>query len=121
MSNYICRRKTDSTKEDAFSKSGMLSNAVKEEEVVKTVLPVKAAKQEVVVEPEDDTEREDDTKVPLWRTIFRKLRFSECLILILVISACRRKTNSTKRCFFKEPKKASALTGFDTCGRGLMV
>ena len=64
------------------AETGMLSNAGEEEEGVGTVLPVKAAKQEVVVEPEDDTEREDDTKVPLWRTIFRKLRFSECLILI---------------------------------------
>ena len=60
----------------------MLSNDGEEEEVVKTVLPVKAATQEVVVEPEDETEREDDTKVALWRAIFRKLRFSECLILI---------------------------------------
>ena len=33
-------------------------------------------------EREDETEREDDTKVPLWRAAFRKLRFSECLILI---------------------------------------
>ena len=34
---------------------------------------------------------------------------------------CRRKTNSTKNdAFFKEPKKASALTGLDICGRGLM-
>ena len=64
------------------AETGMLSNAGEEEEGVETVLPVKAAKEEVVVEPEDDTEREDDTRVPLWRTIFRKLRFSECLILI---------------------------------------
>ena len=60
----------------------MLSNADEEEEVVETVLPVKAARQEVVVESEDETELEDDTNVPLWRAIFRKLRFSECLILI---------------------------------------
>ena len=60
----------------------MLSYADEEEEVVKTVLPVRAAKQEVVVEPEDETELEDDTTVPLWRAIYRKLRFSECLILI---------------------------------------
>ena len=60
----------------------MLSNAGEEEEVVETVLPVKAARQEVVVEPEDATELEDDANVPLWRAIFRKLRFSECLILI---------------------------------------
>ena len=60
----------------------MLSNADEEEEVAEPVLPVKAARQEVVVEPEDETELEDDTNVPLWRAIFRKLRFSECLILI---------------------------------------
>ena len=60
----------------------MLSNAGEEEEVVETVLPVKAAKQEVVAEPEDETELEGNTNVPLWRAMFRRLRFSECLILI---------------------------------------
>ena len=35
-----------------------------------------------VVEPEDETKLEDDTNVPLWRAMFKKLRFSECLILI---------------------------------------
>ena len=67
---------------EQFAQTGMLSYADEEEEVVKTVLPVRAAKQEVVVEPEDETELEDDTNVPLWRAIYRKLRFSECLILI---------------------------------------
>ena len=67
---------------EQFAETGMLSYADEGEEVVKTVLPVKTAKQEVVVEPEDETELEDDTNVPLWRAIFRKLRFSECLILI---------------------------------------
>ena len=88
----------------------MLSNAGEEEEVVKTLLPVKAATQEVVVEPEDETEREDDTKVPLWRAVFRKLRFSECLILIRVISACRRKTNSTKKMIFLKSRKRRLLS-----------
>ena len=60
----------------------MLSNAGEEEEVVEMLLPMKAAKEEVVVEPEDETKLEDDTNVPLWRTSFRKLRSSECLILI---------------------------------------
>ena len=33
---------------------------------------------------------------------------------------CSPKTNSTKKdTFFKEPKKASALAGLDTCGLGL--
>ena len=67
---------------EPFAETGMLSYADEQEEVVKTVLPVKAAKQEVVVDPEDETEVEDDTNVPFWRTIFRKLSFSECLILI---------------------------------------
>ena len=67
---------------EQFSQTGMLSYADEEKEVVKTVLPVRAAKQEVVIEPGDETELEDDTNVPLWRAIYRKLRFSECLILI---------------------------------------
>ena len=57
------------------AETGMFWNAGEEEKVVKTVLPVKAATEEVVVEPEDETEFEDDTNV-------KKLRFSECLILI---------------------------------------
>ena len=56
---------------------------------------------------------------PLWRAFFKKLRFSECLILIWVISVDGRLIHK-KRCFFKEPKKASALAGLDTCVRGLM-
>ena len=64
------------------AETGMFWNAGEEEEVFKTVLPVKAAKEEVVVKPEDETEVEDDTNLPLWRAMFKKLRFSECLILI---------------------------------------
>ena len=60
----------------------MLSNAGEEEEVFKTVLPVKATTEEVVLEPEDETELEDNTNVPLWRAMFKKLRLSESLILI---------------------------------------
>ena len=61
-----------------------------EEEVVQTLLPMKAAKEEVVVEPEDETELEDDANVPLWRTIFKPLRFSECLYSDMSF-ICRRK------------------------------
>ena len=64
------------------AETGMFWIAGEEEEVVKTVLPVKAAKIEVVVEPENETELEDDTNVPLWKAMFKKLRFSECLIVI---------------------------------------
>ena len=68
----------------------MFWNALEEEEVVKTVLAMKAAKGEVVVEPEDDTELEDDANVPLWRAIFKPLRFSECLYYDMSF-ICRRK------------------------------
>ena len=50
---------------EQFPEIGMLLIADEEEEMVKTVLPVEAAKEEVVVEPEGGT----------------ALRFSECLIL----------------------------------------
>ena len=94
-------------------------NAGEEEEVVTRVLPMEAAIKEVVVESEDESELEDDANVPLWRAIFKPLRFSECLYSDMSF-ICRRKTNSTKDAFFKEPKKVSALAGLDTSGRGLM-
>ena len=51
------------------AETGMLSNAGKDKEVVETVLPVKAAKEEVVVELEDETEVEDNTYVGESRTV----------------------------------------------------
>ena len=48
---------------DQAAETGMFSNAGEEEEVVETVSPVKAAKEEVVVELEDETEVEDNTFV----------------------------------------------------------
>ena len=80
--------------------AGMFWNAGEEEEVVKTVVPMKAAKQEVVVESEDETELEDDANVPLWRAIFKPLRFSECLYSDMSLSVDGR-TNSTKDAFLK--------------------
>ena len=56
----------------------MLSYADEEEEVVKTVLPVRAAKQEVVVEPEDELNL---------KTILLSLsgeRFTESCVLVSV-------------------------------------
>ena len=50
----------------------MLSKAGKKEEVVETVLPVKAAKKEVVVEPEDETEVEDNTYVGKSRIVITR-------------------------------------------------
>ena len=46
-----------------MSETGILSKAGKDKEVVETVLPVKAAKEEVVEEPEDETEVNDNTYV----------------------------------------------------------
>ena len=69
---------------------GTFWNTGEEEEVLQTVLPMKVAKEEVVVEPEDETELEDDANVPLWRAIFKPLRFSECLYSD-VSFICRRK------------------------------
>ena len=39
----------------------MLSNAGKDREVVETVLPLKGTEEEGVVEPEEETEVEDNT------------------------------------------------------------
>ena len=103
---------------EQIADTGMFWNALEEEEVVKTVLPVKATKEEVVVESADGSELEYSTDVPLQRAIFKTLRFSECLYSDMSYM-CSRKTNSTKKdAFFKEPKKASALAGLDTCGGG---
>ena len=54
------------------TESGMLSKAGKEEEVVETVLPVKVAKKEGVVEPEDETEVEDNTYVCESRSVITR-------------------------------------------------
>ena len=53
----------------SMSETGMLSKAGKDKEVVETVLPVKAGKEEVVVEPEDETEVEDNTYVGESRSV----------------------------------------------------
>ena len=100
--------------------TGMFWNAGEEEEVVETVLPMKASKEEVVVKPEDETELEDDANVPLWGAIFKTLRFSECLYSDMSFICIDGKTNSTKDAFFKESKKVSALAGLDSSKRGLM-
>ena len=50
----------------------MLSNAGEEEEVVETVLPVKAAKEEVVADPEDKTKVEDNSYVGESRSVITR-------------------------------------------------
>jgi len=69
LASYIPQggKSTPSFKQTA--ETGMLSKAGKDEKVVKTVLPVKAAKEEVVVEPEDETELEDNTYVGESRSV----------------------------------------------------
>ena len=54
------------------AETGILSNAGKDKEEVKTVLPVKAAKEEVVVELEDETEVEDNTYVGENRIVIKR-------------------------------------------------
>ena len=65
----------------------------------------------VVVDPEDETELEENTNFHSWRSVFKESPFSECLYSDMNYM-CRRKTNSTKKdAVFKEPKKAPALAG----------
>ena len=52
-----------------MSMSSFEQTSGKDNEVVETVLPVKAAKEEVVVEPEDETEVEDNTYVGESRSV----------------------------------------------------
>ena len=49
--------------------TGILSKACEDEEDVKTVLPMKAAKEEVVVDPEGETEVEDNTSIGESRSV----------------------------------------------------
>ena len=50
----------------------IVSNAGKDKEGVKTVLPVKAAKEDVVIEPEEETEVEDNTYVDENRLVIKR-------------------------------------------------
>ena len=54
------------------AETGMLSNAGKDEEVVETLLPMKAAKEEVLVDTEDETEVEDNTYVGESRSVITR-------------------------------------------------
>ena len=51
------------------AETGILSKAGKDKEVVETVLPVKATNEKVGVEPEDETEVEDNTYVGESRSV----------------------------------------------------
>ena len=54
------------------AETGMLSNAGEDQEVVETVLPGKAAKEEIVAEPQDETEVEDNTYVGESRSVITR-------------------------------------------------
>ena len=54
------------------AETGMLSNAGEDEEVVETLLPMKAAKEEVLVDTEDETEFEDNTYVGKSRSVITR-------------------------------------------------
>ena len=54
------------------AETGMLSNAGEEEEVVETLLPMKAAKEEVLVDPEDETDVEENTNVGESRSVITR-------------------------------------------------
>ena len=64
------RKSTPSFEQTA--ETGMLSNAGKDKEVVETALPVNATEKEVVVEPEDETEVEDNTYVNESRSVIKR-------------------------------------------------
>ena len=82
--------------------------------MVKTVLPVKAAKEEVLVESEDESELEDNSYVSedeseLEYSTDVPLRFSECLYSDMSY-ICRRKTNSTEQDVFSNSRKRRLLS-----------
>jgi len=69
IASYVPEGRKSAPSFEQTAETGMLSKAGEDEEVVKTVLPVKAAKEEVVVEPEDETELEDNTYVDESRSV----------------------------------------------------
>ena len=69
IASYVRQGRKSTPLFEQTAETGMLSNSGKDKEVVETVLPVKAAKEEVVVAPEDETEVEDDTYVGESRSV----------------------------------------------------
>ena len=63
VASYVPQGGKNTPSFEQTAESGMLSNAGKDNEVVETVLPVKAIKEKVVVEPEDKTDVEGKTYV----------------------------------------------------------
>ena len=63
VASYVPQGGKNTPSFEQTAESGMLSNAGKDNEVVETVLPVKAIKEKVVVEPEDKFDVEGKTYV----------------------------------------------------------
>ena len=72
IASYVPQGGKSTPSFEQTAETGILSNAGKDKEVVKTVLPVKAGKEEVVVELEDETEVEDNTYVGENRIVIKR-------------------------------------------------
>ena len=72
VASYVPQGGKNTPSFEQTAETGMLSNAGKDKEVVETVLPVKASEKEGVVEPEDETEVEDNTYVNESRSVIKR-------------------------------------------------
>ena len=74
IASYVPQGGKSALSFEQTAETGILSNAGKDKEfeVVETVLPVKAGKEEVVVELEDETEVEDNTYVGENRIVIKR-------------------------------------------------
>ena len=61
IASYVPQGGKSTPSFEQTAETGMLSNAGKDKEVVETVLPLKGTEEEGVVEPEEETEVEDNT------------------------------------------------------------
>ena len=72
IASYVPQGGKNTPSFEQTAETGMLSNAGEEEKVVETVLPVKAAKEEVVADPEDKTKVEDNSYVGESRSVITR-------------------------------------------------
>ena len=72
IASYVPQGGKNKPSFEQTAETGMLSNAGEEEEVVEMLLPMKAAKEEVLVDPKDETEVEDNTNVGESRSVITR-------------------------------------------------
>ena len=72
IASYVPQGGKNTPSFEQTAETGMLSNAGDEEEVVEMLLPMKAAKEEVLVDPKDETEVEDNTYVGESRSVITR-------------------------------------------------